>query len=752
MLESLWILAAVEINGAITSHAANTRLDEHTCAVEYSAVSHAIAKQKPPADGIWRTDPANCQFLASDGMLRIRLPQRHLASSPLKLGELADGASIHVLHTPDTLSTRPAYAGQPDIRSIPSAAVDVFAGSNLRGAGAVLASGPYAVHALRQTLTSATPYRRASAEYLSAAGGMLRLGDFRTDRGPAQALGEYRGIVLTNRASPLRGDGRVEALMHVENPSRVQFFDQSGRQIYSSDMLAPGNYQVQGAGASTVPGFLEARLVNTQGVAQSIFLPWSADRRLLSQNQIEWEVFSGRPRTLGAGLLPRQNSAARLRIGLHAHTTAALHAGHDGRNRDAAVEFNSRWVPGVTTTVAFGQSCSPPEGCGPGWLLEGRAVIQRGLHLAAAVTQGAMDSMPGSVNSFFVTAQTAIHQRLTVSLNLAARRETSGIRHQTQHLSAQIRLRPNLSLHLSARQQRLDGERPQSWQGFAHVVMHFDAGRSLLSSSMGWSPSTSAPRRHLIQAQTGSGQIYGSHVGLSHGLDGHSASDATIRHAAPMGDLSLRASNASQDLAWAGASRLWIMRDRFHLGPAGDDNLVIQRLGLPDVRISQQGRDSQITDRGGDAVFRKASAWTDVSYAIDPASVPMGITLSGGQTRVPLAANRAYLVDHQSRWARQLVWRILQHRDQAQFPMEGTDRHGRHVFIDADGFVDLQSQEQLPINIRDRHGQMLACLPLDTAHQRNMSGTLETPLRCMAALAHQAGLSNTGTLHTGGSR
>ena len=753
MLESLWLLAAVEINGALVSHAANVQLSQASCAVEYSAVRNAVRAGQPPADGIWRTNPSHCQWVAEDTLLRIRLPQKQLASPSLTLGETADIARVHLLHAPGALAAKPAYAGQPDIRNIPSAALDIFGGAHLRGTGAVMARGPFSVQALQQTVTPGRDYRRATAEYLSENGGWARAGDFRTDRGPTQTLGEYRGILLTNRAAPLRGDGRVEALMHVTHPSRVQFFDQSGRQIYSSDMLAPGNYQIQGIGASATPGFLEARLVDIHGVAQSISLPWSADRRLLNTHQIEWETFAGRPRHMGSGLAARQAWAGRLRAGLSTHTPVAMHGWRHERDREWAIEANSRWIPGMTNTIAASHRCDADQRCRAGWLTEARALLGGRTHLTTSFSQntghGAMPS-----GSLLIAAQTALHQRISLSLSLADRRDASGSHQRSHSLSAQIRLRNNLSLHLAVRHQNSDSSQPTSWQGFANLVMHFDEGRSFLSTLFGWSsPSTTSPRsQHMLQAQTGSGGIYGSHLGLSHALDGSGRSEASVRHTSSIGEVSLRANDPHRRPAWAAASRLWITEYGAHLGPVGDDNLVIQSIGLSQVRIGQSGRDSQLTNSQGTAVFRKASAWTDAAYAIDPGTLPMGFTMSGGLTRVPLAANRAYLVDHRSRWAQQLLWRVSPWLSDAGQPSEGIDRHGQKVFIDADGYVDLQSSEQLPVDIQDARGRSLRCLPQAPARIRITTGIPETVLQCLPGLAHQAGVPNTGALHTGGHR
>ena len=42
---------------------------------------------------------------------------------------------------------------------------------------------------------------RATGEYFLTNGAHIRVGDFRTDHGPEQRFGEFRGLVITNRAA-----------------------------------------------------------------------------------------------------------------------------------------------------------------------------------------------------------------------------------------------------------------------------------------------------------------------------------------------------------------------------------------------------------------------------------------------------------------------------------------------------------------------------------------------------------------------
>ena len=148
------------------------------------------------------------------------------------------------------------------------------------------------------------------------------------------------------------------------------------------------------------------------------------------------------------------------------------------------------------------------------------------------------------------------------------------------------------------------------------------------------------------------------------------------------------------------------------LTPAGDDNLVIQKLGLPSIRMRHSGRDSQTTGANGIAIFRKAPPWTDSTYTIDARSMPFGANLATGRVRIPLAANRAYLVDYRGLWSAARSWRIVMPKE-TQIP-DGLllkDRFDRPVFSTPDGYVDLQSSDQLPLSAQIPNRAELQCTP-----------------------------------------
>ncbi len=744
MLEAVWLLAAVEINGALVSRGANIQLSEHRCAVEAAmispAVSPAIAKQYRQGEH-WVINPDYCSYHEADNLLRIQLPQEFLAAKGLTLGDPTGDLSIALLHDPGILSQRPEFASQPTPRPLASAAFDLFLGSGLRGLGATLAQGPWSMQFLNQRSAGAQRLDRATAEYFSATGGQIRIGDFRTDYGAEQTFGEFRGLFITNRAAPLRGYGKAEANLAIRSPSRVQFFDRHGVAIYSSEILAPGNYQIQGYGASTVPGFLEARLIDTNGVTQSITLPWSADRKLLSHQQLQWEVFTGEPRVITGQLAPPPLHFAQVRYGASQNITAGLSAEWLGSDRRWALETSSRAIPNLIATAAAGQTCLSSVSCASSWLSEFRATLGRRFHALASVGRSIPLITPptaGAQNAFTsretLTAQLhltgAISPRASGSVHLASTQSGVSPAQQIKTLAASIRLGPSQTLQLQARHHLLATE-PAGWSGFVGLTFYFEKLGTAVGTYANFSANNSANTGRpglTLQASRSTPGLYGPSIHIAHTEASETQSNAFMRYTSPYGDASLRADTQTDRAAWSAATRLWVTPLATTLAPAGDDNLVIQQVGLSSIKIRQPGRDVQTTNQEGLAIFKKAPAWTDSRYALDPKSIPFGFNIAAHQVRIPLAANRAYFIDFKGLWSRTQNWRIIDFPAfNFQEPILARDRFNRPIFIGGDGFVDLQSTDNLPISILRSSSETLIChlVPEQSARQLQDQENLE---------------------------
>lgn len=746
MLETAWLLAAIELNGALISRGANAQLTDQHCAVEARVIAPALSeKDRRAIQGeYWITDAQHCSFSDADGLLRIRLPQESLASKSLLLGENTSSMSVAMLHDPTVLSQQTETASQPSAQSIPSAAFDLFVGSRLRGLGTVLTHGPWSVQVLQQN-AGGTSALRGTAEYLFRNGAQIRLGDFRTDHGPEQSFGEYRGLLLTNRAAPLRGDGKAEAQLSIRSPSRVQFFDRNGLPIYSSEILPPGNYQIQGFGASTVPGFLEARIVDINGVTQSVSLPWSADRRLLSHSASEWELFAGHPRQLTTELTSPPLLSARVRHGLSQHLTVGLHAETLSEQHRFSFEASSRAMPSVIATAAVGHACDATH-CQANWIGEARATLAKGLSALASVgntTALVNDNTLSSQRTAQLSISGAMTSALTASVHLANSRLADGPRQHTQTISASLRIDPQISLLFQARHHLLEKE-SSGWSGFIGVSVHFSKHHTSVASyanlrSLNQGSKSSSDGSITTQANLSSPQLYGPQLNFSntHDLNNNenSRNDLFARYASPYGDVSLRNDSVSHRTVWSGATRLWVTRETTTFAPMGEENLVIQKLGLGAVRIAHPGRDTQVSDEKGVALFKKAPSWTETIYAIDPRSIPFGFNLAASRVRIPLATNRAYVVDYRNLWSMAQSWRIA-HMDSLKLPenVTATDRHGRKVFIAGDGFVDLQSADHLPLRLANRDGEAIECVATDSAVSPGLIAR-EVMLHCQRLLA-----------------
>ncbi|MFM8677502.1 MAG: hypothetical protein ACKOCR_09210, partial [Burkholderiaceae bacterium] len=91
-------------------------------------------------------------------------------------------------------------------------------------------------------------------------------------------------------------------------------------------------------------------------------------------------------------------------------------------------------------------------------------------------------------------------------------------------------------------------------------------------------------------------------------------------------------------------------------------------------------------------------------------SLPFGATLAAHRVAIPLASNRVYLVDYRGLWSRARHWRILAPESIGLTEaVLARDRHGRPVFVTADGYADLQSADSLPLSLSPKAQQALLC-------------------------------------------
>lgn len=714
MIETVWLLAAIELNGALISRGAMVSLTDTQCAVEHAVIAPSLSDsaQKQRQGDHWITKAEDCSYSESDALLKIRLSQESLAHKTLTLSESSGTLSIALLHDPSILAQTPEYASQPAPTPIPSAAFDVFAGSGFQGLGGTFALGPWSLQGLRQSPRSGPASERFTAEHFMADGAHARVGDFRTSFGFEQAFGEFRGLSLTNRAAPLRGDGKAQASLAIENPSRVQFFDRNGIAVYSSEILPPGNYQVQGYGASTIPGFLEARLVDVNGVTQSVALPWSADRRLMSQHQTEWEMFSGYARDYFGGLSQTASTSAQIRYGITQQITTGLHTEHHANQTRWAIETSTRAIPSLIGTVGLGSACHD-QGCDTTWLVEARSDLRKKAFLIASVGRNiARTPTANAAQVAQLSLSGSWSSRLSGAIHLASEQPDNGPSQHSQTLSASLRLAPQISLQLQARHQLFANE-GSAWIGTLGVTVSFAA---LNASAAGYVQHKSkkgaqgARPEIIVQAAKNSPSAYGPQISLAHAQGQTDRSDAFGRYASQFGDASARIDSVSNRLDWSASTRLWVTPQAITFAPTGEHNLVIHQLGLADVKIHHAGTESQKTDARGKALFRKSPAWTDSRYLIDSKTVPFGVSLGIGSLKIPLASHRAYLVDYRKLWSTTHHWQIANAQTLGDpETIQLTDRHGKTIFLAADGYVDLHSSDQLPITLKPQWGQQLQC-------------------------------------------
>ncbi len=738
LLEAVWILAAIELNGAAVSRGASVRLTPSHCEVEHVALDDHLNPRRSDrrlADH-WSFPIEHCSLDAAKGLLQIKLPQDLLATKTLRLGAAQRQDPVALLH-------HPTVSEHNTVRVMPSASVDFMMGSNARGLGLGISAGPWLFQSFIQKPNNAGSLSRWSLEHLLASGAAVTLGDFRAETGPTQSFGEFRGLHITNQAQPLRNDASAFGELLIDRPARLQFFDRHGIPIYSAEILSPGNYQVQGYGASSVPGFLEARLVDSLGRAQIISIPWTADRKLLKADTTVWEALVGREnRDLAAqsnGVGPfnadRSQSvfAAQIRHGLsHRHSVGA-HLYRSSERVQWSGEVSSRAIPNLLVTAALGRQCGPKD-CQTLCFADARISLGRSTQVIANIDNSDRQTLA-------IGASTAFLSRGSGSWQWSRQSQVSGTNldsatrasRSTHTLSLRWGLQQNLSLQLQARHQEEAGV--SSWSGFVGLSLNLSKAHTTINGYLTVQDPSSSGRRHesaAVQINRSIQGLYGTQLSATHRQEEINRSEFFIRHASLFGDGSLRMDTQTEGFQWSASTRLWLTPQEFFFTAMGDDNLVIQDIGKPSIRILQPGRDSQVSNAQGVAVFRRAPAWSEASYSVDTKSLPLDLQLASNRLTIPLASRRAYWVTHANQWSNYREWR-LEGIDPAMIRSTHhvVTRQGRHVFLTEEGYLDLRSADELPIRLQpkppsmDRPNRASGARDIFDCTERDLPGILQ---------------------------
>jgi hypothetical protein len=715
MLDLVWLVAAIELNGGLVSRGDRYALTENKCVIESKAL-HAALSETARADHrqgsalVFKRE--QCQFEPAETLLRLQLPLESLASRRIQFGTNASLMSVTLLHDRARLQNNPDYQSQPVAENIPAAAFDLFLGSGLQGAALSLSHGPRLATFSAQRNIDGKYYTRGTAEHLFESGGLLQAGDLRTTLGIEQRFTELRGLLLTNKAPILRSEGRAEAALQVPLPSRIQFYDRHGTPIYASEILAPGNYQIQGYGASNIPGFLEARLIDINGQTQRIFLPWSADRRLLSRGTTEWEVAGGNPRDASQQLSNSELLSARLHYGLGSGKTIGIRADQFDTQRRLMSEISSRVFLGAIGTLAAGKSCAT-ERCIDLLFIETRAAIGRRAQLITSLGQTATISTSLAKQTTGQLSLTgALNARTSAAFHVSMIHSADQAHQRSHHLSLNFRVTPRVHLQAQLRSDASNGL-PSRWFGYMGLSFVLPNQQSTVNTSLGFRGTpTPNESRQVISTEITAGRPdpFKPTISLTQTQEKQARSQAFLRYPAQFGDVSVRADSMAQSAAWSASTRLWLTPKGFRLGRPGEDNLVIQDIGIPAVKIHQAGRDVQVTNQEGLAFFSQVPPWTEARFTLDPRTIPFGVNLATNQIRIPIANYRAYVVSSRATITEAQVWRLAEPENlMLENYRLAIDRRQRRIFISPDGYVDLQSQDALPIQIHLESGQWAEC-------------------------------------------
>jgi hypothetical protein len=676
------LLLAVELNGQQLSRGTEVLLETtQTCLVSRDILQAQVKPQALPIVthdgqiylriGSTRQDQASyCQIDESAGLARLTLSAELLVPKPLTIGQ------------PNRADQAVALVNQPDgkVQTIPSLAIDLLAGTTSQTVGLTGSHGNTQVF-VQQSLGLGPQQPSWSSETLFSNGASLVVGDQSLLTGLANTPVVTTGIAFSTRALPLR-QTQTHANLVLQSPSRLRFLDTNGNTLYSSNLLATGQYQVSGLLGSPGPGLLQVEVIGADGQRRIVGLPWTNSPLLLGPSEqiidsflgADWQQFK-----LHRGLTISESLRLQAERTSQPMTQHQILAGLSSRRW-------SRWL----VSADVGLTCQHAANCRPEHRFQ--SIFRRDRFL-----QVSLEEQGHAGRHLGLTLGTASGHQASLSLGQSA---TGGFQ---AFASWQRRLGKGAQLQLQWRHSTLTGNG-------VLLSLHLPLGHQFTSDV---SAQTSGAGRPSLQAalHLRPASEYGSSVSLTRREGPAPSQTLDLRHEAAIGSLSLSARRLGSDHHIQGqlASRLWVTSEGLALGRLSDANLVIHSTGLSAASMQQNQQAARQADGQGRIWFPNAPSWSRPDYRIAAKSLPFYIDWRGGQINLPTTKRRAYRVDHRESWRLQLSSRL----NLAPVVLAGiTDirrRGGAPVSFSPDGYVDLNQPSDLPLLVRSRDGSLRLC-------------------------------------------
>lgn len=558
--------------------------------------------------------------------------------------------------------------------TIPSLAIDLIASSG-HAAWGLTASRALSQFQWRASASSA----EWSFEQLTAAGGQLEVGHFTAIGGLLETPRRREGIRLTNRAPALRNQVAAHAELSLTSPARIRMLDAQGHQLYATNMLRPGRFLIEGFGASQHPGLMTIEVNGLDGQRQELLVPWVASPWLLGPGQQIWDIHA-------------EASAIEfgLRRGLNLHETARFGGSHREDASTLHTGLATRRWPGIIGSAALGIDCN--QGCA----VESSAQLQWHPSRRSTVAADWRGQRENRGHGAVITHQ--MGEWGVVQLHLSKSREAL----RSLSWSRKIPLLSQFQLQLRDAPDRLGGR-----SLLATIVIPLDARRSIQTVSERRSQGGIG---HQVSFRQRSAGLLGESIGLTKRSGPQPGYDLALRSERDAYDVQLNGrQHGSQpgQFGFQAASRLWLTGNGVALGRVGDQNLVIQNVGAPDIPVRQRGRTHRQSNASGLAFFPNVPPNGSADFEVDGRRLPINLHAQAASRQIATLSRRAYRIDTVTRVRSEESIRLpgaplLENRIRRI-----TDAAGRHVAHTEDGHLDWEEETTSPLRVEFDKGILL---------------------------------------------
>lgn len=539
---------------------------------------------------------------------------------------------------------RPATTPSPPSNSL---AIDLLA--NLDGLRTGMVLG-YQSGQLSLTTHPNGRLDRWTAEWSPAEGPLLQLGHLVAARSASGVPQPFLGLRVASNPSQYGSPSPALGALELNRPSRIRILNDQAQEVLGLTALPAGAYRLIGPTAQSHPGLLRIEIEGPDGQRQERVLPWTRSAQLLESGQTQWEW------SLGA------NGGAFAAWGQGLNDLDSLWWIAGSRPGALTAQWVTRRIAAQLWQLELGARC--PSSCQAQAGLSAQASMGR-----LALIQLGLNSESGGQ---LILSGSPLPQT-SLALSLSA---------QQRNFQLNWTLNPRDRLSLRYIQQG------------SLTTVGIQWSRSLgRSVSMSASSRSEGPELQLSGQPAQAEDLGWSLRTQQRGLELGAWQQRS------WGDWSVVASRPAQGsqtrLQAQLATRLWMVSDRWHLGPIGDYNLVEIETGQPGIELLDSAGQAVRADAEGVAAFTRAPAFAEVEFRPNLRSLSLTQAPPFQVLTMSLRQKRAYRVAARPSAAPQKSFR-LRWEESRSLPLL-RDALGSPVYLTPDGYLDLQPSHKQPL-------------------------------------------------------